>query len=112
MRRRSCLRIEATAHLTKKEQTMSLRNAMLCVALGLGAITAPMMASARVYVDVDVAPPPVRVEVVPGPRVGYVWAPGYWNWHNNQHVWVGGRWYHERHGHHWVAERWEDRNGR
>ena len=49
-----------------------------------------MMASARVYIDVDIAPPPVRVEVVPVARVGYVWAPGYWYWSGHQHVWVGG----------------------
>ena len=91
---------------------MSLRNAMLCVALGLGAIAAPMMASARVWVDINVAPPPARVEVVPAPRHGYVWAPGYWNWSGHRHVWVSGRWYREHRGRHWVAERWEDRNGR
>jgi hypothetical protein len=91
---------------------MSLRNVMLCAALGLGAIASPMMASARVYVDIDVAPPPARVEVVPGPRVGYVWAPGYWNYSGHRHVWVGGRWYHERHGRHWVNDRWDQRGDR
>ena len=92
---------------------MSIKTAVLCAALGVGAMAAPW-ASARVYVDVDVAPPAPQVEVVPAPRVGFVWAPGYWNWdeHHHHHVWVAGRWMHERPGHHWVPERWEERHGR
>ncbi|MBN9542134.1 MAG: hypothetical protein J0H77_35740, partial [Alphaproteobacteria bacterium] len=26
------------------------------------------------------SPPPLRYEVVPAPRPGYVWAPGQWRW--------------------------------
>lgn len=65
-------------------------------------------ASANVAVDIDVAPPAPQVEVVPAPRAGYVWAPGYWDWRapEHHHVWVGGRWLHEHHGRHWVQERW------
>lgn len=91
---------------------MSLRTAILCVALGVGAMAAPMAGSARVYLDVNIAPPPPTVEVVPAVRVGYVWAPGYWYWNGHRYVWVHGRWLRERHGRHWVAERWEDRDGR
>ena len=45
--------------------------------LATGAVAAPTIASAGVAIDIDVAPPPVRVEAVPEPRVGFVWAPGY-----------------------------------
>ena len=52
------------------------------VILGLlmanGCSSLPTIASAGVAIDIDVAPPPVRIETVPPPRVGYVWAPGYW----------------------------------
>ena len=91
---------------------MKMKIAVLCAALGVGASMAPGISSARTYVDIDVAPPAAQVEVVPGPRAGYVWAPGYWNWEGHRHVWVGGRWIHERHGHHWVNESWEQRDGR
>ena len=91
---------------------MSLRTAILCVALGIGAVAAPMMASARVYLDINVAPPAPRVEVVPTLRSGYVWAPGYWNWSGHRHVWVRGHRVHEHHGHHWVADSWEQRGDR
>jgi hypothetical protein len=91
---------------------MSIKTAVFCVALGVGAAVLPSVGSARVYVDVDVAPPPARVEVVPEARVGYVWAPGYWNYNGHEHVWVQGRYIHEHHGHHWVADTWEDRHGR
>jgi YXWGXW repeat-containing protein len=85
---------------------MSIRTAVLCVAFGVAAAASPLVSNARVYVDVDVAPPAPRVEVVQAPRPGYIWAPGYWNWSGHDHVWVDGRWEHERHGHHWVADRW------
>jgi YXWGXW repeat-containing protein len=52
------------------------------------------------------------VEHVPPPRVGYVWAPGYWRWDHGHHVWVGGRYIHERPGHHWVGHRWVHRGDR
>ena len=70
-------------------------------------LLAPAMASAAV--DIIVAPPAPRVEVVPPPRAGYVWAPGYWAWRGHEHVWVSGRWLAERHGYHWVPDRWEQR---
>lgn len=63
-------------------------------------------------VEVAVAPPPPRVVEVPPPRVGYVWAPGYWNWNGRNHVWVEGRWVGERRGERWVPEHWDEHNGR
>ncbi len=85
---------------------MRLRAGLLgLVLLAAGALAAPA-SFGGVVVDVDVAPPPMQVEVVPGPRAGFVWAPGYWNWDGNRHVWVGGHWIHERVGYHWVPEAW------
>ena len=77
--------------------------------MAAGAVAAPTIASAGVAIDIDVAPPPVRVEAVPPARVGYVWAPGYWEWRDRAHVWVPGRWMGERRGYHWVPDRWEPR---
>ena len=91
---------------------MSLRTAILCVALGVSAVAAPTISNARVFVDINVAPPAARVEVVPAARVGYVWAPGYWNWSGHQHVWVGGHWIRNHRGHVWVPERWDQRGDR
>jgi WXXGXW repeat (2 copies) len=90
---------------------MSMRKKILVAALALGAIAVPIVSEARVVI-VETAPPPVRVEVVPAPRVGYVWAPGYWNWNGHRHVWVGGRWVGERRGYHWEPHAWEEREGR
>ena len=87
-----------------------IRKVLLATLLvaSFGANVAP--ASAAVYVRV--APPEPRVEVVPPPRHGYVWAPGYWNWRNNQHVWVGGRWVRERPGYAYNSPRWVEHEGR
>ena len=62
--------------------------------------------------DIVVAPPAPRVVVVPEPRAGYVWAPGYWRWDGGQHVWIEGRWLPERRGYRWVPDRWDERGGR
>lgn len=60
--------------------------------------------------NVYLAPPALRTEVVPTARVGYTWAPGYWQWSNGQYVWVGGRWIESRPGYVWVGETWESRD--
>ena len=86
----------------------SIVTAMLVVAAGV-----PVAGqAARVDVDITVAPPAERVEVVPAPRSGYVWAPGYYRWDGGHHIWVKGHWIREREGHHWVAHRWEQRGDR
>jgi hypothetical protein len=74
-------------------------------------VEGPPRRHAVAAVDIDVRPPPDRVVVVPAPRAGYVWAPGYWRWNGRSHVWVDGRWVRERRGSHWVPAHWEERNG-
>jgi hypothetical protein len=85
---------------------------LLGLMMAAGAVGAPTIASAGVGIDIEIAPPPVRVETVPGPRVGYFWAPGYWEWRDRAHVWVPGRYIRERHGYHWVGDRWDQRGPR
>jgi len=80
---------------------------LLSLCLSGGSVIVPALARAGIAIDIDVAPPPPRVEVVPAPRVGYVWAPGYWEYRGHEHVWVAGRYVHERRGYHWVPDRWE-----
>jgi hypothetical protein len=87
----------------------SPRGLLLGLVIAASAVAAPTIASAGVFIDIDVAPPPVRVEVVPPPREGFVWAPGFWEWRDGRHVWVPGRWMGERRGYHWVPDRWEPR---
>ena len=55
---------------------------------------------------VEVAPPPVRYEVVPAQRHGYAWAPGYWAWQRNQYVWVNGHSMRGRSGYRWMPDHW------
>ncbi len=89
----------------------SHRGLFLGLCIAASAVVAPTMASAAI-VDIEVAPPPARLESVPLPRVGFVWAPGYWVWRGHEHRWVAGRWVHERRGYHWVPDRWEPRGPR
>jgi WXXGXW repeat (2 copies) len=88
---------------------MKLSTAILIAALSVAtaACVAPAP-RAHGYVEVTVRPPAPRVVVVPAPRVGYVWAPGYWQWNGHTHLWVDGVWIHEKRGQHWVAAHWEE----
>ena len=85
------------------------RALILSLSIAGSALLAPIVASAQV--EITIAPPAPRVEVVPAPRPGFVWAPGYWDWRNGAHVWVGGRFITERRGYHWVPDRWEPHGG-
>jgi len=79
------------------------------IAASLGTVTVAPTASAELFVRV--APPAPRVEVVPEPRRGYVWVPGYWDYHGHRHVWVAGTWVRERPGYRYEAPRWVEHNG-
>jgi hypothetical protein len=93
------------------EDDMAMRTRIVVAALAFGAIAVPVVSEARAVI-VEVAPPPPRVEVVPAARVGYVWAPGYWEWRARRHEWHNGYWVRERRGYHWAPHRWVDRGGR
>jgi hypothetical protein len=84
----------------------------VALALASAAFTAPAGA-ARVGVDIAIgAPPPPQVEVVPGPRRGYLWVPGYWDWRGGRHYWVRGNWVHERRGYVYHHPEWVQDGGR
>ena len=91
---------------------MNRRRALVGVVLAIAAAGMPITAHAAKVIVIDVGPPPARVEAVPAPRAGYVWAPGYWRWDHGHHVWVKGYWVRERHGYHWVPSHWDERGKR
>jgi len=62
--------------------------------------------------EIVVRPPEPRVVLVPAPRAGYVWAPGYWRWNGRDYDWTDGRWMRERRGERWVPAHWEEQGGR
>lgn len=88
---------------------------ILCTAAAIILSTAafmPTQAAAQVGVSIVIgnAPPPPRYEVVPAPRRGYEWAPGYWNWNNRRHVWVAGHWERARPGQYYQRPEWQRGN--
>ncbi len=85
---------------------MAIRNRILLAAIALSATAVSLPSTAATFVDIQLAPPAPRVEVVPPARVGYVWSPGYWRWNGHRHVWVGGVWVRERRGWHWEPQHW------
>ncbi len=94
-----------------REQTVA---ALGLAGAGFALSCAPASAFAQFALGIAIGlPPPVAVfEAPPPPRVGYVYAPGYWAWHGDRHIWIGGRWILQRPGHYWVADRWEPVAGR
>ena len=81
--------------------------AVAAIALGAAAFL-PTQALAEVGVNIVIgnAPPPVRYEVVPAPRRGYEWAPGYWNWSGRRHEWSQGHWEQSRPGYVYQRSEW------
>lgn len=86
--------------------------AVAVLLLGAAALSAPASSHAGVSIDVDIAPPAARVEVMPAARAGFVWVPGFWEWRGHRHFWVAGHWMPERRGFHWVPAHWEPRGPR
>lgn len=86
----------------------------LIVAALMAGTLAALPAAARTNVDfyVSVAPPAVPYEVVPAPRHGFVWAPGFWDWRHGRYVWVGGHWVRHRPGYYYEPVRWVHQGGR
>ena len=101
---------ETVSLLVTEEEAMNIKTSLYAAAFAglLGAAALP--AHANVYVSV--APPPLRAEVVPAARPGYVWAPGYWNWNGRRHVWSGGTWVRERRGYAYHRREWVQNDGR
>ncbi len=90
---------------------MSKLASLAVVAAAAAFLPAPSLARSGV-VDITVAPPAPRHEVVPAARRGYVWAPGYWEWRRGRHHWVTGRWTPLRHGYVYRQPAWEQRGDR
>jgi hypothetical protein len=55
-------------------------------------------------------PPAPRVVIVPAPREGYAWQPGYWTRQDDQWFWVDGSWVAQRPQQQWVPTHWEQSN--
>ncbi len=91
---------------------MKYTNAILAVALAAGMSMPTAMARSNVEVELNFGPPAPVYEVVPPPRVGYVWAPGYWDYDGHRHVWAKGHWERERHGDHWANGEWHEQDGK
>jgi hypothetical protein len=88
----------------------SLRfSSVLVAALAAGVVlTGARVASAQeVEVEIEVVPPPVKVEVIPpAPSVHHFWIHGYYGWTGAAHYWVPGRYEVLRPGWAWSEARW------
>src|SRR3982750_4603714 len=66
---------------------------------------APVIAQPRTTYPVQAPPPPVVERF--GPRRGWVWITGNYEWRGGRYMWVGGHWERERAGFRWEAGRWD-----
>ena len=96
----------------------SLYTALAAAAIFTPALVAPAAftpAAAQANLNIGLTigtPPPAPIyEPIPAPRVGFVWAPGFWAWEGGRHVWHAGNWMPERRGYHWVPDRWAQAHG-
>jgi len=82
---------------------------MVAAALGSASFAASARSSVELFVNVP--PPAPLVEVVPAPRAGFVWVPGFWEWRHHHHYWVRGHYVRYRPGFVYEPARWVDRGG-
>lgn len=89
------------------------RHAMLVGAALVASLSCLQPATAQVNLGIviGVPPPPVIVEPAPPPRVGFLWAPGYWFWNGGRHVWYPGHWEAERTGEFFEGAQWLETPG-
>ncbi|MET0543358.1 MAG: YXWGXW repeat-containing protein [Variovorax sp.] len=82
--------------------------------LAIGTFAVPTVVQAQPVINVQIGtpPPPPRVERVPPPRAGYVWAPGHWEPRGNRYVWASGAWVRARPGYAYNAPQWHEQDGR
>ena len=97
-------------------KTAFIPSTLLAATMAVGALTGmalPTAAQAQIALSVQIGPPPPPpVEVIPSPRVGWVWAPGHYEWRYGQYVWTRGYWMRERPGYAYVAPAWVSQGGR
>src|SRR5258708_10894258 len=74
---------------------------------GLGVVDAGSRAAEQLSITFGSPPPPPVYEMVPAPRVGYVWAPGHYVLVNDRYVWTRGQWMAARAGYRYVPDTWE-----
>ncbi len=55
-----------------------------------------------------IAPPAPQAEN-PGPRAGFIWIRGRWDWRTNKYEWIPGHWERQRASVRWSDGRWEPR---
>ena len=68
-----------------------------------------VVATSPQHIIVQAGPPAPIFEAVPGPREGWVWAPGHYEWRDGRYVWMSGRWIQDRPGWEWQEARWIQR---
>src|SRR4051812_26591142 len=76
---RVCCQPQSHAHVLVR---MNLKNVALSVLIAMcvsACVVAPPPRR-HAIVEVAVRPPAPRLVVVPAPRRGYIWAPGFWQW--------------------------------
>ena len=80
----------------------------LAALIAMGAAFAPLPSMAQAHFEVVIgSPPPAPIyERIPGPRHGYVWTPGYWEWHGHRHVWIPGHYIAARPGYAYTPPYW------
>lgn len=94
---------------------LPLRIATFAFAALAAAATLPAFGQVNININVpglvQMAPPPPRYEVMPGPRPGQVWVPGRWVWNDRDYVWQAGRWQQDRPDYVYAPGRWVQASG-
>jgi hypothetical protein len=79
---------------------MNLRNASRAALVAAGIFGIATVGHAVVQeIEITIAPPANRVEIVPAPRTGYIYEPGHYAYDGEKYEWKQGTFIEERPGH-------------
>lgn len=81
---------------------MKLNNVVGAALLAVGAVALPISGQAASVVELEISkapPPPIKVEVAPAPREGFIYEPGHYSWDGQKYNWVDSQFIKQREGH-------------
>lgn len=82
------------------------------IPLGLASLSLfASLSLAESEIITTVPPPPLKLEIAPTARDGYLWSPGHWEWSGRSYFWVPGNWVVQRRNAHYVESQWTESGG-
>ena len=90
-----------------RSTSVRVSSILLAAAICSGVVATTHLASGQEEIEIEIAPPAPRVEVIPvAPSPRHFWIHGYYGWNGGAHYWIPGRYEVLRPGWGWSESHW------